>query len=62
MSFNGMAGLQGRNWPWDLVPRFWDLILKFLRTVSGSPRLCLRFGFDPETDVFGFCCVLLLEK
>ena len=20
--------------------------------------LCLRFGFDPGTDVFGFCCVI----
>ena len=26
-------------------------------TVSGSPRLCLRNGFDSGTDVFGLCCV-----
>ena len=26
-------------------------------TIFGQPRTALRFGFDPETDVFGFCCV-----
>ena len=35
---------------------------KCLETIPGSPGLCSRFGFDPGTDVFRFCCVLLLEK
>ena len=26
-------------------------------TVSASPGLCLRIGFDSGTDVFGPCCV-----
>ena len=26
-------------------------------TSSGQFRTMLRFGFDPETDVFGFGCV-----
>ena len=26
-------------------------------TVFGSSRTLLMFGFDPETDVFRFCCV-----
>ena len=26
-------------------------------TVFGQSRIVLRFGFDPGTDVFGFCCV-----
>ena len=30
--------------------------------VLGSPGLYLRLGFDPGIDVFGFCCVLLLEN
>ena len=25
--------------------------------VFGQSRIGLRFGFDPETDVFGFCCM-----
>ena len=53
---------EGRNLPWDSVPRFWDLIFKIFGIVPSSPGLCLRLGFDPGTDVFGFCCVLLLEK
>ena len=26
-------------------------------TFFDNPGLCLRFGFDPVTDVFGFRCV-----
>ena len=53
---------EGRNWPWDSVPIFWDRILEIFETVLGSPELCLKVGFYPGTDVLGFCCVLLLEK
>ena len=28
---------------------------KILGLVSNSPRLCSMFGFDPGTDVLGFC-------
>ena len=30
--------------------------MEIFGTGSGS-RTVLRFGFDPRTDVFGFCCV-----
>ena len=43
--------------PCDLVPGFWDLILEIFGIGSRQSRTVLRFGFDPETDVFGFCCV-----
>ena len=37
-------------------------ILEIFGTIMGSSGLCLRLGFNPGADVFGFCCVLLLEK
>ena len=27
------------------------------KTIFGQSRTVLRFGFDPETDIFGFCGV-----
>ena len=30
--------------------------MKIFRTGSGQSQTMLRFGFDPRTDVFGFCC------
>ena len=33
---------------------FWDSSNKIFRTVFGQSRTVLRFGFDLETDVFGF--------
>ena len=40
-----------------ISPKILGLNVGMFGTVSGSPRLCLRIGFDPRTDVFGFCCV-----
>ena len=31
--------------------------MKIFGNGSRQSRTVLRFGFDPETDVFGFCCV-----
>ena len=33
---------------------FWDSPDRIFRTVFGQSRTVLRFGFDPEIDVFGF--------
>ena len=49
--------LRGRDWLCDLVPRFWGRMLKIFRTGPGQSQTVLRFGFDPGTDVFKFCCV-----
>ena len=38
-------------------PKILGLNVGMFRLISGSPGLCLEIGFDPETDVFGFCCV-----
>ena len=32
-------------------------MLKIFGTGSGQFRIVLRFGFDPGSDVFRFCCV-----
>ena len=50
---------------WDY---FWTVLAEFSRlfsnssdgifgTIFGQSRIVLRFGFDPENDLFGFCCV-----
>ena len=31
--------------------------MEIFGTGLGQSRTVLRFGFDPKTDVFGFCCV-----
>ena len=31
-------------------------------TIFGQSRTVLRFGFDPGTDVFWFCCVFLYHS
>ena len=31
--------------------------MEIFGTSFGQSRTLLRFGFDPGTDVFGFCCV-----
>ena len=31
--------------------------MEIFRTGFRQSRTVLRFGFDPGTDVFGFCCV-----
>ena len=31
-------------------------------TVLGHSRTVIRFGFDPETDVFGFCGMFLYHS
>ena len=36
---------------------FSDSSDRIFETVYGQSRTVLRFGFDPETDVLGFCCV-----
>ena len=38
-------------------PKILGLSVGIFRTGSGQSRTVLRFGFDPGTDVFGFCCV-----
>ena len=38
-------------------PKILGLSVGIFCTVFGSLRMWLRFGFDPGTDVFGFCCV-----
>ena len=38
-------------------PKILGLSVGIFRTVFSSPGLWLRFGFDPGTNVFGFCCV-----
>ena len=37
---------------------FSDSPNRIFGTVFGQSRIGLRFGFDPGTDVFGFCGVL----
>ena len=42
-------------------PKILGLNVGMFGTVSSSPRLCLRTGFDPGTNVFGFfLCVLVV--
>ena len=36
---------------------FSDYPNKIFETVFGQSQTVLRFGFDPKTDVFGFCGV-----
>ena len=38
-------------------PKILGLIVGMFRIVSGSSGKCSRIGFDPGTNVFGFCCV-----
>ena len=54
-AINGMGILWGRNWPCVLVPRFFGLNIGNFGISSGQSQTMLRFGFDPETDVFRFC-------
>ena len=39
-------------------PKILGLSVGIFWTVFSSPGLWLRFGFDPGTDDFGFCCVI----
>ena len=41
----------------QLSPKILGLDVGRFGTVSGSPKLCLRIGFDSWTDVFGLCGV-----
>ena len=34
-----------------------ELSIRIFGTGSGQSRTVLRFGFDPRTDIFGFCGV-----
>ena len=52
-----MGVLRGRNWPCILVPRFLGLNIENFGISSRQSRTMLRFGFDPETDIFGFYLV-----
>ena len=38
-------------------PKILGLSVEIFGTGFGQSRTMLRFGFDPGTDVFGFCCV-----
>ena len=38
-------------------PKILGLNVGMFELFLGSPELCLEIGFDPGTDVFGFCCV-----
>ena len=38
----------------ELSGLFWDSLDKIFITVFGQSQTVLRFGFDPETNVFGF--------
>ena len=41
----------------EFLGLFLDSPDRIFETIFGQSRTVLRFGFDPETDVFGFYCV-----
>ena len=40
----------------EFLGLFLDSPDRIFRTVFGQSQIMLRFGFDPGTYVFGFCC------
>ena len=41
----------------EFLRLFLDSHDRIFETIFGQSRIVLRFGFDPGTDVFGFCGV-----
>ena len=66
MTVFGESGLNFRDYFRTIQTEFSGLFSDspdmIFRTIFDQSRTVLRFGFDPETDVFGFCGVFWWDQ